>query len=231
MMEEKVAIIEALLFASETPLTAERVAEVLPDTDKKEMASLLTELARDYEQRGGGILLAEVAGGWQFRTRTEMAPWIRKLRAGRPAVLSPAAMETLAVIAYRQPLVKAEIDRIRGVDAGGTLKGLLEKKLVRIVGRKDVPGKPIIYGTTRKFLELFNLKDLTELPTLRELKDLQEPEEHPGPQAQQELRELLEPQGDQEPREPQGGQGLRESPGEQEPQEPQEEREPQEPLE
>ena len=172
-MEEKAAIIEALLFASETPLVAERVAEVLPDMDKKEIQSVLEELARSYEQRGGGILLTAVAGGYQFRTRTEMAPWIRKLRAGRPAVLSPAAMETLAVVAYRQPLVKAEVDRIRGVDAGGTLKGLLEKKLVRIVGRKDVPGKPIIYGTTRKFLEVFNLKDLSELPTLRELKDLQ----------------------------------------------------------
>ena len=155
-----------------------------------------------------------------------MAPWIRKLRAGRPAVLSPAAMETLAVVAYRQPLVKAEVDRIRGVDAGGTLKGLLDKKLVRIVGRKDVPGKPIIYGTTRKFLELFNLKDLTDLPTLRELKDLQESEGHPGPQVQQELRELLEPPGEPEPqetqiqREPpetQGRRGLQEPQGEQEP--------------
>jgi segregation and condensation protein B len=99
------------------------------------------------------------------------------MKAGRPAMLSPAALETLAVVAYRQPLVKSEIDRIRGVDASGALKGLLEKKIVRIVGRKDVPGKPIIYGTTRKFLEVFNLKDLSELPTLRELKDLQEQQE------------------------------------------------------
>ena len=102
-----------------------------------------------------------------------MAPWIRKLKAARPAMLSPAALETVAVVAYRQPLVKSEIDRIRGVDVSGALKGLLEKKLVRIVGRKDVPGKPIIYGTTKRFLEVFNLKDLSELPTLRDLKDLQ----------------------------------------------------------
>ena len=87
-------------------------------------------------------------------------------------MLSPAAMETLAVVAYRQPVVKAEIDRVRGVDVSGSLRGLLEKKFVRIMGRKDVPGKPIIYGTTKKFLEVFNLKDLSELPTLRELKDL-----------------------------------------------------------
>ena len=174
MTEEKIAILEALIFASEAPLTPERVADVLADTEKKEALSLLEELSREYETRGGGILLVQVAGGFQFRTRPEMAPWIRKLKSARPAMLSPAALETLAVIAYRQPIVKSEIDRIRGVDVSGALKGLLEKKIVRIVGRKDVPGKPIIYGTTRKFLEVFNLKDLSELPTLRELKDLQD---------------------------------------------------------
>jgi segregation and condensation protein B len=177
MMEPKMAIIEALLFASETPLTAERISEILPDVEKREIVSLLKVLAQEYDARGGGIALLEVAGGFQFRTRADLAPWIRKLKAGRPAMLSPAALETLAVVAYRQPLVKAEIDRIRGVDVSGALKGLLEKKLVRIVGRKDVPGKPIIYGTTRKFLEIFNLKDLSELPTLRELKDFQEQQE------------------------------------------------------
>lgn len=180
-MEEKIAIIEALIFASEVPLNVERITEVLPETEKKEIAALLDGLVREYEARGGGICLQEVAGGFQFRTRTDLAPWLRKLKAGRPAMLSPAAMETLAVVAYRQPLVKSDIDRIRGVDASGALKGLLEKKLVRIVGRKDVPGKPIIYGTTRKFLEVFNLKDLSELPTLRELKDLQDqPDGGPG---------------------------------------------------
>jgi segregation and condensation protein B len=157
MREEKTAILEALIFASETPLTPERAAEVVTDTEKKEIVSLLVQ----------------VAGGFQFRTRQEMAPWIRKLKSVRPAMLSTAALETLAVIAYRQPLVKSEIDRIRGVDVSGALKGLLEKKIVRIVGRKDVPGKPIIYGTTKKFLEVFNLRDLSELPTLRDLKDLQ----------------------------------------------------------
>jgi segregation and condensation protein B len=191
-MEEKVAVIEALLFASETPLTAERMVEILSDTEKKEIVSLLEGLMREYEARRGGICLGEVAGGFQFRTRTDLAPWIRKLKAGRPAMLSPAAMETLAVVAYRQPLVKSEIDRIRGVDASGALKGLLEKKIVRIVGRKDVPGKPIIYGTTRKFLEVFNLKDLSELPTLRELKDLPDDPDLPRPQEQPELPDLQE---------------------------------------
>ncbi|MHB8769532.1 MAG: SMC-Scp complex subunit ScpB [Syntrophales bacterium] len=174
MSQEKIAILEALVFASDTPLASERAAEVLTDTDKKEVLALFDELGRAYEAREGGIQLVQVAGGFQFRTKPEMAPWIRKLKAARPAMLSTAAIETLAVIAYRQPLVKADIDRVRGVDASGALKGLLEKKLVRIVGRKDVPGKPIIYGTTKKFLEIFNLKDLTELPTLRDLKDLQD---------------------------------------------------------
>ena len=192
-MEEKAAVIEALLFASETLLTAERMAEILPDTEKKEIVLLLDGLMQEYEARGGGICLQEVAGGFQFRTRTDLASWIRKLKAGRPGMLSPAAMETLAVVAYRQPLVKSEIDRIRGVDVSGALKGLLDKKIVRIVGRKDVPGKPIIYGTTRKFLEVFNLRDLSELPTLRELKDMQDqPDqpEKPRPQEQPELPEL-----------------------------------------
>jgi segregation and condensation protein B len=174
MVDEKSAILEALLFASDIPLTPERAAEILTDTDRREILSLFDQLMREYEQRRGGILICPIAGGFQLRTRPDLADWVRRLRAARPAMLSPAALETLAVVAYRQPLVKAEIDRIRGVDVSGALKGLLEKKLVRIVGRKDVPGKPIIYGTTRRFLEVFNLRDLSELPTLRELKDLQE---------------------------------------------------------
>lgn len=171
-MEDLKAILEAIVFAADSPVSAERIAEVLPEVPKSQIVDKLRELRKELEERRAGIELAEVAGGFQFRTRMEFAPWIRKLRASRPAALSPAALETLAVVAYRQPLVKAEIDRIRGVDVGGTLKGLLDKKLVRIVGRKDVPGKPLLYGTTRRFLEVFGLKDLSELPTLRELKEL-----------------------------------------------------------
>jgi segregation and condensation protein B len=105
-----------------------------------------------------------------------LGQWVKKLKGTKPAALSASAIETLAIVAYRQPIVKSEIESIRGVDAGHALKVLLEKKLLRILGRKDVPGKPIIYGTTKKFLEVFNLKDLAELPTLRELKELNEPE-------------------------------------------------------
>jgi segregation and condensation protein B len=173
-MKENKAIIEALIFASEFPLSTEKIAELLSDVDKDEVDSLIRELIREYEERHGGLCIREISGGFQFRTREDLGRWINKLMGGKSLTLTPAAMETLAVVAYRQPVVKSEIDRIRGVDVSGSLRGLLEKKLVRIMGRKDVPGKPIIYGTTKKFLEVFNLKDLSELPTLRELKDLQE---------------------------------------------------------
>jgi segregation and condensation protein B len=177
-MEEKIAIVEALIFAADAPLAVERVAEIFPDMKRDEIVGFFQELAREYEKRGGGIILQEVAGGFRFQTRIEMAPWVGRLKAARPVSLSPSAMETLAIIAYRQPVMKTEIDRIRGVDTGGVLKGLLEKKLARIVGRKDVPGKPIIYGTARRFLEVFNLKDLAELPTLREMRDFKSSEEN-----------------------------------------------------
>ena len=171
-MEENKTIIEALIFASDNPLSVDRVAEIIPDVKKDEINRMIRELMREYEERRGGLYIQEVAGGFQFRSRENLGSWINRMKGGKSLMLSPAAMETLAVIAYRQPVVKAEIDRVRGVDISGSLRGLLEKKFVRIMGRKDVPGKPIIYGTTKKFLEVFNLKDLSELPTLRELKDL-----------------------------------------------------------
>jgi segregation and condensation protein B len=171
-MEEMKAIIEALAFASEAPLTLDRIREVLPEAEKRDVEEILMDLVREYEERKSGIQLLTVAGGYQFRTRADLGVWVKKLRAGKPVGLTPAALETLAVIAYRQPVVKADIDRFRGVDVAGSLRGLMDKKLVRIVGRMDVPGRPILYGTTRKFLEVFNLKDLSELPTLRELKEL-----------------------------------------------------------
>ena len=174
-MNELQAILEALLFASDAPLATEKIVDICKDQgiSKADILSALSNIKKDYEDRRGGFLLEEVAGGYQFRTRPDLASWVKRLRSTRPALLSPAGLETLAVIAYRQPVVKAEIDAIRGVDVGGVLKGLLDRKLVRIVGRKDVPGKPILYGTTRKFLETFHLNDLSELPTMRELKELQ----------------------------------------------------------
>lgn len=176
-MENYKAVIEALILTSEVPLTLEKIYAILKDIEKSEVKRLIEQLVSEYNERSSGIYLAEVAGGFQFRTRPELSSWVKKLKGTKPATLSPAALETLAIIAYRQPIVKAEIEDIRGVDVSGPLKGLLEKRIIRIVGRKDVPGKPIIYGTTKKFLEIFDLKDLSELPTLRELKELNEQKE------------------------------------------------------
>lgn len=175
-MNENKAIIEGLIFAAESPLTIERIIEILQEREinRQEVAAHLRELTAAHEERRGGFLLREIAGGYQFRTRPDLAVWIAKMKACRPAALTAAALETLAVVAYRQPVVKAEVDRLRGVDAGRPLRTLLERRLIRILGRKDVPGKPMIYGTTKKFLEVFGLKDLSELPTLGELKDLTE---------------------------------------------------------
>lgn len=176
-MENISAIIEALILSSESPLALEKICAVLTGVDKTEVKDALDRLIAGYEERQSGITIQEVAGGFQYRTRPEMAVWVKKLKGTKPASLSPAALETLAIVAYRQPIVKTEIESIRGVDVSAPLKGLLEKKLIRIVGRKDVPGKPIIYGTTKKFLEVFNLKELTDLPTMRELKEITEHQE------------------------------------------------------
>lgn len=173
-MENIKSIIEALILASEAPLVLEKICAVLPEIEKTLIDKAVGELIEEYKERQGGICLQEVAGGLQFRTRPELGEWVKRLKSTKPASLSSAALETLAIVAYRQPIVKSEIESIRGVDVGYQLKSLLEKKLVRIVGRKDVPGKPIIYGSTKRFLEVFNLKDLSELPTLRELKELHE---------------------------------------------------------
>lgn len=168
------AILEAMIFVAESPLSLKKMKEVLEDVEEREIVRVLEDLEREFREREGGVLLRQVAGGYHFRTTEETAPWVTMLKGVRPLTLSQAALETLAVVAYRQPIIKSEIERIRGVDVSGTLKGLLEKNLVRIMGRKDVPGRPIIYGTGRKFLEVFGLKDLSELPTLKEIEELEE---------------------------------------------------------
>jgi segregation and condensation protein B len=165
-MENIPAIIEALILAAEAPLALEKISAVLDGVDKNEVKEAVDRLIADYDERGSGICIQEVAGGYQFRTRPVLAVWVKKLKGAKPAI-----------VAYRQPIVKAEIESIRGVDVSAPLKGLMEKKLVRIVGRKDVPGKPIIYGTTKRFLEVFNLKELTDLPTMRELREITEHQE------------------------------------------------------
>ncbi|MEJ2200528.1 MAG: SMC-Scp complex subunit ScpB [Desulfuromonadaceae bacterium] len=164
-------IIEALIFVSEAPVTLAQIAEVL-DEEKNRVLPLLRQLSEEYAAAGRGILLEQVAGGYQFRTRPEYAEWVRRLSRNKPFRFSRAALETLAIIAYRQPIIRAEIEYLRGVDSGGVLKTLLDKRLVRILGKKDVPGRPMIYGTSKEFLEFFGLKDLAGLPTLKELNEL-----------------------------------------------------------
>lgn len=182
------SVLESLLFACEAPLTVGRISEVLEGADKKEIAGMLEELKREYETSGRGFRLAEVAGGFQMRTPKENAEWVKNLFRGRPARMSKATLETLAIIAYKQPVTRAEIEAIRGVDVDGVLSTLLERRLARIVARKDVPGRPFLYGTTQEFLEMFNLKDLSNLPTLKEMEEmtLPQPAENEAPASENE---------------------------------------------
>ena len=168
------AILEALIFVSESPLTLDRMKEVV-GVQKKDLQRLLAGLTAEYVQAERGFILVEVAEGFQFRTRPELADWIKKLKKSKTAAMSQPALETLAIVAYRQPVVRMDIEKIRGVDSGGVLRTLLEKKLIKIIGKKDVPGKPLVYGTSRKFLEVFGLKDLSALPTLKDLEGLGPP--------------------------------------------------------
>ncbi|HEX6276849.1 MAG TPA: SMC-Scp complex subunit ScpB, partial [Polyangiaceae bacterium] len=162
-------LIEAVLFVSDHPLELKDVARAAR-IDRARAQELLDELARDYE--GRGIRLEMVAGGYAFRSSPDYADRIRQYLSLRPVRLSRAQLETLAIVAYRQPITRPEIDDVRGVDSGPVLKGLLERDLIRIIGKKDEPGRPMLYGTTGGFLEAFSLKSLRDLPTLREYTEL-----------------------------------------------------------
>jgi segregation and condensation protein B len=170
------SVIESLLFVAEAPLTIQRLGEVLEGVAKEEIRSTLDELHAELEANRRGIRLVEVAGGYQLRTAKASADWVKKFLGGRPARMGRATLETLAIIAYRQPITRAEIEAIRGVDVDGVVNTLLERSLIRAVARKDVPGRPFLYGTTPEFLQLFNLKDLTQLPTLKEMAEMTLPE-------------------------------------------------------
>ena len=169
---DPLAILEALLFVSDAPLHLERIEEALEGRSRAEIAKLLVCLQERCRQGDRGVRLIEVAGGYRLVTKPEMAPWIERLRGSRPTKLSKAALETLAIIAYKQPITKPEIEAIRGVMIDGVLKTLVERDLIRILGRKPEVGRPIIYGTSRDFLEYFGFKDLSELPTLKEIEAL-----------------------------------------------------------
>ena len=174
-MPELKFIIESFLFVSEEPLTLEKMKSALPSTDAKAIKEAVQTLKDDYDLRPGSIQLVDVAGGYQLRTRPEYAEWVRKIIQPSAQRLSPAALETLAIIAYKQPIMRSDIEHIRGVDAGGIIRMLLDRKLIKILGRKEIPGRPLIYATTRHFLEIFSLKDIKDLPVPKDISDLGKP--------------------------------------------------------
>jgi len=165
-------ILEGLLFAAGAPVPVARLVEALDGPDRKQVMRALDLLDAKLADDGRGLRLMRVAGGYQLRTLAEHGPWIRRLLGGKPPRLSRALMETVAIIAYRQPCTRPEIEAIRGVDVDGVLSTLLERRLIKIVGRKEAPGRPILYGTTRDFLEVFGLPDLEALPPLKDLGEL-----------------------------------------------------------
>lgn len=178
-------ILESLVFASEKPVTLKQLQEIT-GSPKKQLKVVLDELSEAYLERG--LQLVEVGGGYQFRTHPDASRWVKRLLAGRPQRMTRPMMETLAIVAYQQPVTRPEIEQIRGVDCGGTLRVLLERDLIRIVGKKEDVGRPLLYGTSKYFLEFFHLGSLKELPTLKEFAELTE--EH---EAQVELKFGEEP--------------------------------------
>ena len=169
---ERAAVIEALIFVSEEPLSIKTLADVLKE-DKDTVTQTLNALAEEFNARNAGLQLREVAGGWQFATRPEYHEHVRAFLKTRPsAKLSIASLETLAVIAYRQPVTVPEILEIRGVQSPSSIKTLLDKKLIVAKGRKETVGRPMMYGTSKEFLLQFGLKDLSELPSVEDFHDL-----------------------------------------------------------
>jgi segregation and condensation protein B len=166
---EHKSILEALLFLSGDVLTTHTFKEIigLPETD---IRNLFNELISEYRDRNSGLQIVEIANGYQMVTNPELAEWVKKFRnTHTSSKLSMPALETLAIIAYRQPIIKAEIEQIRGVNSDSAIRTLHDKRLIKIMGRKEAPGRPFLYGTTREFLQYFGLKDLTELPTLKDI--------------------------------------------------------------
>jgi len=170
--EEQRRIIEALILASPEPISAARIAEIVPYCKPGVAKDLVNELNTEYQEQDRAFEIWEVAGGYQIRTRAEFSGYLQQLRKQRSLRLSRAALETLAIVAYKQPTTRAEVEQVRGVDVGAVLRGLLDRRLVRITGHREVPGRPMLYGTTRRFLEIFGLESLKGLPSLRQLEEL-----------------------------------------------------------
>jgi len=176
MKEKLKETIEALIFISQEPLTAEKIQTVLEDSTKEDIELAVAGIIRDFEAESRGIRVIPSAGGYVFATKPDHDHWVRRfLQIERKTKLSSAALETLSTVAYHQPITQAEIAAMRGVDSSSSLKTLLEKKLIKIIGRKKAPGNPLIYKTSEKFLQYFGLNSLDELPSAEEIaKILQE---------------------------------------------------------
>ena len=170
--DQQKRIVEALVLASREPIAAARIADIVPGCTPSDAKELLKELDLEYERDDRAFEIWEVAGGYQIRTRPAFAGYLRQLQRERTLRFSRAALETLAVVAYKQPVTRAEIENIRGVDVGPVVRSLVERKLVRIAGHREVPGRPLLYATTKRFLEVFGFSRLEDLPTLREIDDL-----------------------------------------------------------
>jgi segregation and condensation protein B len=169
---EKRSIAEALILASSEPISIARLAKLIPRCTPAKARTLVDDLNAEYVAQQRAFEICEVSGGYQMRTHSEYASYLQQLRSTRPLRLSNAALETLAIVAYRQPLTRAEVENVRGVDAGPVMRSLLERKLLKLAGHREVPGRPMLYATTKRFLEVFGLADLEDLPTLRELEEL-----------------------------------------------------------
>jgi len=172
-------ILESLIFVSESPVRLETLVEILPELDKEAILEGIHRIKTEYEEDSKGMELVEVSGGYQFRTKPKWAEWVQRLKKSKAVKLSRSALETLAIVAYRQPIIRPTIEEIRGVDSGWVLRTLLEKGLIKIMGRKEIPGRPIVYGTTKTFLEIFSLNTLSDLPVPKEIQPPPTPEETP----------------------------------------------------
>lgn len=168
---EVIALVEAIVFAAEEPITPARISDAT-GLEKNQVKDALEAIEMKFEHEESGLELCTVGSKYQFRTKGRFGSFIRELKAGRPRRLSGQALETLAIIAYRQPIVKSDIEKIRGVDATPTLKTLVERKLIKIVGHQPSVGQPALYGTTDQFLSLFGMASLGELPSLRDVQEL-----------------------------------------------------------
>ena len=169
--QDRRRILEALLLSSSEPVTAARLGRVVPESSAREVREDIDAINESYAAEGRGFRIEEVSGGYQLRTLPELAAFVQQLEPVPPLRMSRASLETLAIIAYKQPVTRAEIEHVRGVDAGPLLRGLLERRLARIAGHREVPGRPILYATTPRFLEVFGLAGLSDLPTLREIEE------------------------------------------------------------